>query len=223
MSNTKYKNIINTPFDELSKSNQKKVLRDSSGKVFGWVFDNVVSEEDCKSIIDSGKKTIRPSRTMDRKALDYRTSFNTFLQGHYITQSAKNLISLISELTKYPTENFELIQVVHYDSGQYYKPHHDYFPVDASYYDTQIKERGGQRVWTAFLYLNNVENGGETFFPIVDFKVKPRTGRIVLWKNMIDGKINPDSLHESLPPVDCEKWGANIWIREKSLSEVQEG
>ena len=50
----------------------------------------------------------------------------------------------------------------------------------------------------------------------MDFKVKPRTGRIVLWKNMIDGKINPDSLHEALPPVDCEKWGANIWVREKS-------
>jgi len=35
------------------------------------------------------------------------------------------------------------------------------------------------------LYLNNVENGGETFFPIVDFKVKPRTGRQKVLKDRV--------------------------------------
>ena len=216
MSNTKYKNIINTPFDELSKSNQKKVLKDSSGKVFGWVFDNVVSEEDCKSIIDESNKKMRPSTTMG-KIVDYRTSWSSMINKDTDCIAVNKLKSLISDIIDYPICNFEDTQVVRYRHGQYYKSHHDYFDVDENCGSCN------QRYWTGLLYLNNVENGGKTFFPNIDFTVKPKIGRLVLWKNIIDGKPNEDSLHEALPTVKCRKWAVNIWVREKSLSEVQEG
>ena len=38
---------------------------------------------------------------------------------------------------------------------------------------------------------------------------------MILWMNMIDDIPIVNSLHEALPPIGCEKWGANIWVREK--------
>ena len=40
---------------------------------------------------------------------------------------------------------------------------------------------------------------------------------MVIWKNVDEGKIIDDSLHRALPPVDCEKWGCNIWVRERKV------
>jgi prolyl 4-hydroxylase len=119
-------------------------------------------------------------------------------------------------LIEVPLENCEGMQLVHYKPGQYYKPHHDYFQPNSSYWDREIN-RGGQRTWTAFLYLNDVKEGGTTNFPYIDIEVKPKAGRMVLWMNMINGKPNVDSYHEARAPKGCEKWGANIWVREKKF------
>ena len=115
-----------------------------------------------------------------------------------------------------PLENCEGMQLVHYKPGQCYKPHWDYFDTSS---DIHIEEtrRGGQRTWTAFLYLNDVKEGGTTNFPNIDMEVKPKIGRIVCWLNTLNGNTIEDSLHEAKPPIDCEKWGANMWVREKKF------
>ncbi|KAG5079104.1 hypothetical protein JHK86_003169 [Glycine max] len=56
-------------------------------------------------------------------------------------------------------ENGEPIYVIHYEVGQYYDPHYDYFIDDFNI------ENGGQRIATMLMYLSNVEEGGETMFP----------------------------------------------------------
>jgi prolyl 4-hydroxylase len=60
-----------------------------------------------------------------------------------------------------PVENGELLQVLRYEPGQYYKAHHDYFA------DEFNLKRGGQRVATMLMYLSDGVEGGETFFPSV--------------------------------------------------------
>lgn len=57
------------------------------------------------------------------------------------------------------SENGESIQILHYESGQKYEPHYDYF------HDKVNQELGGHRVATVLMYLSNVERGGETVFP----------------------------------------------------------
>jgi prolyl 4-hydroxylase len=47
----------------------------------------------------------------------------------------------LADLTMLPPENGEAIQVLRYEIGQYYRPHHDFFA------DEINKRRGGQRVW----------------------------------------------------------------------------
>lgn len=51
------------------------------------------------------------------------------------------------------------MQILHYENGQKYEPHFDFF------HDKANQELGGHRVAIVFMYLSNVEKGGETVFP----------------------------------------------------------
>ena len=57
------------------------------------------------------------------------------------------------------SENGEQMQILHYEHGQKYEPHADFF-VD----DFNVRA-GGNRVATVLMYLSNVDKGGETIFP----------------------------------------------------------
>ena len=54
------------------------------------------------------------------------------------------LVELTCNVT---AENGESLQVLHYEVGQKYEPHHDYFT------DEFNVKRGGQRVATVLMYL----------------------------------------------------------------------
>src|SRR3546814_1167868 len=51
-----------------------------------------------------------------------------------------------------------------YAPGQHFRAHHDYFH-ESEYYWQRMKNEGGQRTWTAMIYLNDVAEGGATWFP----------------------------------------------------------
>tara|TARA_Y100001938_G_C8031070_1_gene400663 strand:+ start:185 stop:784 length:600 start_codon:yes stop_codon:yes gene_type:complete len=191
-------------------------LKTQTGEVFGWVIDGIVSDETCNKIIEHGKPSMKPSTTLDPYIPDYRTSSNTF--AYYGNNKAVDEVAhLVCDFIQYPVENFEGMQIVHYNPGEYYKTHHDYFEKNTDHYESEIA-RGGQRTWTAFLYLNDVSKGGETNFPYVNFTVKPKRGTMILWMNTNqNGEVIDDSLHEALSPKSGEKWGANIWVREKKF------
>jgi hypothetical protein len=65
------------------------------------------------------------------------------------------------------------------------------------------------------LYLNDVEEGGETEFPRLGLRVRPKTGRAVLWPSVLDSHPNhwdQRSDHQALPVVKGIKYGANAWV-----------
>ncbi|XP_016739522.1 probable prolyl 4-hydroxylase 7 [Gossypium hirsutum] len=62
-------------------------------------------------------------------------------------------------------ENGESIQIIHYENGQKYEPHFDYF------HDKANQELGGHRIATVLMYLSDVESGGETVFPNAEGKL----------------------------------------------------
>ena len=69
-------------------------------------------------------------------------------------------------------ENGESMQILHYENGQKYEPHFDYF------HDKANQELGGHRVATVLMYLSNVEKGGETIFPnseVINFLRHPNS------------------------------------------------
>jgi hypothetical protein len=86
--------------------------------------------------------------------------------------------------------------------------HHDYIP---GHNDMPC----GPRLYTFFLYLSDVEEGGGTYFTKLDMEVKPKAGRAVLWPSVKnenpmarDGRTH----HEARPVIKGKKFAANAWL-----------
>ena len=54
----------------------------------------------------------------------------------------------------------------------------------------------GQRTWTTMIYLNDVKEGGETYFKHLKLKVKPKEGMLLAWNNLYrNGFPNNKTMH----------------------------
>jgi prolyl 4-hydroxylase len=121
----------------------------------------------------------------------------------------------INALTGIQPAHGETIQGQRYAVGQLFKEHHDFFYVSEPYWPTEERS-GGQRTWTAMIFLNEPEAGGQTGFPSVGVRVTPRTGNLLVWNNMDEyGEPNMQSLHTGLPVEAGVKYIITKWYRER--------
>ena len=112
----------------------------------------------------------------------------------------------------------EPLQGQRYEVGQCFKEHADFFYVDQPYW-AEYEPQGGQRTWTAMIYLNEPAAGGATGFKFLEQQVEPKTGRILIWNNMAeDGSPNPWTLHEGTPVEDGVKYIVTKWYRERPFT-----
>jgi prolyl 4-hydroxylase len=110
----------------------------------------------------------------------------------------------------------ETMQGQRYAVGQHFRAHNDYFNQDQPYWPKMI-ESGGQRTWTAMIYLNDVDEGGATWFPLIGARIAPKRGLLLAWNNMRpDGSPNTDTLHEGMPVTGGTKYIITKWFREGS-------
>ena len=77
---------------------------------------------------------------------------------------------------------------------------------------------------TFFIYLSEVESGGGTRFPNLQWPdglvVEPRPGRVLVWPSVLDeSPLKEDSRtsHEAVPVESGEKYAANAWIHLKDF------
>ena len=177
------------------------------------LLEKFLSEAECNYLIQGAVPQLMRSRVFTAKGeqLDHRRTskgmFYPSLSSDPVLTAVENRVARLVEL---PRENGEGIQVLWYQEGGEYQPHFDYF-------DPKIPggvDRGGQRVVTVIMYLNNVEEGGETIFPKLDIAVSPVKGNALLFYNCTpDGREDPRTLHGGAPVKKGEKWIANKWIR----------
>jgi prolyl 4-hydroxylase len=83
------------------------------------------------------------------------------------------------------------------------------------YYRRQKLLSCGPRILTFFLYLSDVEEGGETVFPTLNIKVKPKKGRALLWPSVLDEdpeNQDPRTTHAAATVIKGKKYAANAWI-----------
>jgi len=109
----------------------------------------------------------------------------------------------------------ETIQGQRYQVGQQFKPHYDFFHKGEAYWD-EMQRTGGQRTWTAMVFLNDVEAGGETNFTHAAAKVTPRRGNLLCWNNMNGiGEPNTYAMHQGMPVLGGTKYIITKWYRER--------
>lgn len=184
-------------------------------------FDNVFTLKECNEIINFGKdKLYRSKLGVDNDIGIARTSSQT-----WITKDALPCIErcskFVSKLTGLPVENQEKWQLLKYEQDQEYKPHYDACSENTDEYSKCIKtenDRGwGKRLYTFFIYLNDVEEGGETYFTKLNKMYKPKHGTAIFWHNLTEDqkKAHPYSEHAGMPVKKGIKWAINVWIRQK--------
>ena len=182
-----------------------------------YVFDNVLTPEECKEIMDMAEDTMEKSRTVGEIIEGYRTSSNTFLDKNLETGIIQKTNLITQVLTELPLENQESICVVKYLKGEEYKQHYDYLIDDDSEEGKSELARGGDRLYTVMFYLNDDFEEGGTLFVEPNIEVRPKTGRCVIWKNYLEGKPNTLSQHAGLPIKEGIKYIGVKWVRQNEF------
>jgi prolyl 4-hydroxylase len=138
--------------------------------------------------------------------------------GMYFARGANPLVTRIERrlaaMTGMPVEHGEGLQVLRYGPGAEYRPHFDYFDPTDSGSDSHLA-RGGQRISTTILYLNDVTAGGATTFPAIGLSVSARRGCGVHFTYCdAEGRLDRNTLHGGAPVRSGEKWIATHWVRQ---------
>ncbi|MCD7452134.1 hypothetical protein HAX54_015151 [Datura stramonium] len=196
-----------------------------------YIYHNFLSKKECEYLISLAKPHMQKSSVVDSstgKSMDsrVRTSSGTFLaRGR--DKVIRDIEKRIADFTFIPVEHGEGLQVLHYEVGQKYEPHYDYF------LDEFNTKNGGQRIATVLMYLSDVEEGGETVFPAAKgnysavpwwnelsecgkggLSVKPKMGDALLfWSMKPDATLDPSSLHGGCPVIKGNKWSSTKWMR----------
>ncbi|TXC65640.1 2-oxoglutarate-dependent dioxygenase [Piscinibacter aquaticus] len=180
------------------------------------VFGGLLSHQECDDLMALAAKRLTRSETVQTDTGASEVNSARTSQGMFFDRGENALCQRIEEriaaLTQWPVENGEGLQVLKYLPGAEYKPHYDYFDPAQPGTPTILK-RGGQRVGTIVMYLNDPEVGGGTTFPDVGLEVAPVKGNAVFFSY---DRAHPVSktLHGGAPVVAGEKWVATKWLRE---------
>ncbi|MCZ8321269.1 MAG: 2OG-Fe(II) oxygenase [Novosphingobium sp.] len=178
-----------------------------------WAVSDFVSAVECAELMAMVDRTARPSDVLDHGygAGTWRTSYSGDVDRE--DPFVKMIERRIDDLIGLPHEFGETMQGQRYEPGQQFREHMDWFWTKAPYWKTESK-RGGQRSFTAMIYLNDVEEGGTTDFPKVGVSIPPQRGALIIWNNAtLDGSLNQDTLHAGTPVIRGTKYIITKWYR----------
>mmetsp|Transcript_19394 Transcript_19394/g.22169 ORF Transcript_19394/g.22169 Transcript_19394/m.22169 type:complete len:483 (+) Transcript_19394:58-1506(+) len=194
-----------------------------------WVVEMIsfLTEEESNTLIqlgagegyaqsaDVGKRKF--DGTFDKKVNTGRTSTNAWCQNECESNPVTRAVTeRMMMVTGIPHQNFEFLQMLQYEVGQFYQQHHDYI----GFHNERAQ---GVRILTIYLYLNEPEAGGGTNFPkLNNITVMPKIGKALIWPSVLNenpNKKDPRTDHQALPVEKGFKFGANAWIHQRDFKE----
>lgn len=138
-------------------------------------------------------ETISDVRTSDAVFLDFGLLTNP-LPVYAFGQRLFHYLDDYGRRYSVKFSSMEAACINRYEVGQSYKAHSDAGP-------------GFPRIISGLVYLNDVESGGETYFPLFDVAVQPKAGRLVIFPS------NYAYQHEARPPLEGTKYSLALWTR----------
>jgi prolyl 4-hydroxylase len=182
---------------------------------------NMLSDIECdqflKYIYDERKIFEESKVYLNDKSIvtDYRKSKQLWLKDkdHKI---CKKITKIAEIFTGKSPKYMEDLQLVEYDVSGYFKKH----------YDPTVNEKNSNindRAYTLLIYLNNVEDGGETYFEKINLEIKPQKGDCIFFKSLDENteKIISKSLHQGMNVKKGKKIICNKWIHLHKFSMNQ--
>lgn len=229
--NRKFINHNNHIVDsDVSESRDDQWTEILSWEPRAFLYHNFLSKKECEYLIDLAKPHMAKSTVVDSKTGKSKDSRVRTSSGMFLKRGRDKIISniekRIADFSFIPADHGEGLQVLHYEAGQKYEPHYDYF------LDEFNTKNGGQRIATVLMYLSDVEEGGETVFPAAKgnfsslpgwnewsdcakrgLSVKPKMGNALLfWSMRPDASLDPSSLHGGCPVIKGNKWSSTKWM-----------
>ena len=183
------------------------------------VFGDLLSDEECEALIQAARLRLARSLTVETQTGGEALNVDRTSDGMFFERGENPVVACLEQriaaLLRWPLEFGEGLQVLRYAPGAQYRPHYDYFDPNEPGTPT-ILRRGGQRVATLVMYLQEPELGGATTFPDVGLEVAPKRGTGVFFSYE-----RPDpathTLHGGAPVLAGEKWVATKWLREREF------
>jgi prolyl 4-hydroxylase len=196
--------------------NKFRIKKYGNNKYFLYEIDNILTSDECDQLIKYSKYKKLSDSTI------FNNNYNT-INNHRKSKTTwfklnENLIetkcsSIAKQLTNKNDNNLEDLQVVYYPVGGYFRPHHD------ATKNTKINTYVTSREYTLLIYLNDVEEGGETVFPKLNLEIKPKKGKGIFFRTLDkNDEIIPESLHGGKPVIKGEKWICNNWVHNKIIN-----
>lgn len=207
----------------LERWSQYEPVLMKDGDPYHVVFQNFLSDSEADTLIGWLEK-LNPKRSttqtnewdnsagvMKQAHNQARTSENAWCTGRcWNDPVVRRVTNRIAQIAQVPIRNFESYQLLRYTKGQYYRTHSD-----CNNNDRAETQTAGHRIFTFFIYLSDVEEGGHTLFPRLDVKVKPKKGAAAFWpdvQNMNPKRCDKRYDHHAMDVIKGVKYGANIWI-----------
>jgi prolyl 4-hydroxylase len=130
-------------------------------QVLSWsprivLVENFMSLSECAELIEETTHSMKASQAFG-EAAEARSSQTKWLprSSEAKTPIVKTFVDRIHNFAMVPNDHGETLQIVKYGVGDKYEFHHD-------------TDRRMARLATGLVYLNDVEEGGETIFPFVE-------------------------------------------------------
>ena len=129
----------------------------------------------------------------------------------------RGIIDRLLPIVKKDWRFVDYVNFIKYDIGGRFKSHSDFIDTssEANLEDLKV---GGQREHTFLIYLNDDYEGGETYFNVMNKKIKPEKNKVIWWKNTLaDGSQNMATMHESKKIISGTKYLVGIWVRQQMV------
>lgn len=174
------------------------------------IYDNALSEEECKFIIENfegdGRKSIG---VFGGKMIDPTIKLSTDLCCNFGDASFTNyndiILPSLGKCTKQFEQKYDILKRIYYwginndYNIQKYRDGEGYFDLHCEH-----GENFSYRIAAWMIYLNDAECGTE--FPYQETVITPKTGRCVLWSS------SWIHAHKGVTPNIGEKYIATGWI-----------
>jgi prolyl 4-hydroxylase len=190
----------------------KAIYRLPAEKAEIFAMGDFMSAAECRKLIGMIDQVARPSSVFNvAYGEEYRTSYSGDVDSY--DPFVKKISRRIDDLLGLDPGWGEAVQGQRYLPGQQFKPHCDWFFTEAEYWPKEAG-RGGQRAWTAMVYLNAVEGGGSTDFTELGLSIEPKPGAILMWNNAdLDGEPNRWTIHTGTQVTAGVKYIITKWYR----------
>ncbi len=182
------------------------------------VLGNLLAADECDGLIEFARDRLEAAQVVDPESgRDYQDPDRTselLMCRLGETPLIERIEARLAALCGIPLVNGEGLQIMRYKPGAQYRPHFDFFRNQAGGESVHLR-RGGQRIATLVMYLNDGAAGGATIFPEIGFDVAPVRGNAVYFAYTdAAGRTDDTSLHGGAPVTGGEKWIATKWFRQ---------